>query len=521
MSRSERVDQACDRFEQHWRAEHHPRIEDFLDQVEHNDRQYLLGELIAMELMLVRDSGQDVDLQQYWQRFPADAPIVERVLESFDPRLAETRAQESTGARQSDRELHVSAHQPSAENEKLPAAIDRYRILKELGRGGFAVVYLAQDTQLGREVALKVPRLDKFVSDKVLDLFVQEARNAAQLDHPGIVRVYDVKREPELVYIVQQYIAGADLAVHARANPLTERQIAELLIAVAEAVGYAHEHKCWHRDLKPANLLIDAAGRPHVADFGLALYESMQRDRAGEMAGTLPYMSPEQMRGEAHRLDGRSDIWSLGVIFYELLTGCRPFSGETSERLRDEILHRDPMPPRMNTPTVSSELARICLTCLSKKATDRYQIAADLIDDLRHWLADQATAKIYPASVDSNKTLSSKAAVPIVPKGLRSFDAGDADFFLELLPGPRDREGLPRRVRFWKTQIEKTDPEQTFSVGLMYGPSGCGKSSLVKAGLIPRLSEDVLPVYVEATADDTEVRLTRALRMPYFCSVCV
>jgi len=509
MSRRERVDQACDRFEQQWRAEQHPRIEDFLERAESDDRQHLLRELVALEMRISRDDGQKVDRQQYRQRFAADASVVESVLESFEASVAVSHSQDSTIDRQFDEESHAPQQHP-VPDEEIPEAIDRYKILRRLGQGGFAVVYLAHDTQLDRQVALKVPRLDRLGSDDALDLFVHEARNSAQLDHPGIVRVYDVQSEPDRVYIVQQYIAGGDLAAHVKVNRLSEQQIAELLIAVAEAVSYAHEQGCWHRDLKPANLLIDAGGRPYVADFGLALHESMQRDRAGEVAGTRDYMSPEQVRGEAHRLDGRSDIWSLGVILYELLTGRRPFSGETCQRLQDEILHRDPKPPRMIAPAVSQELARICLACLSKKATDRYQTATDLIEDLRHWLEDQATAK--GDSSEGRERSGGAASVKIVPKGLRSFDASDADFFLELLPGPRDREGLPKRVRFWKTQIEKTDPDETFSVGLMYGPSGCGKSSLVKAGLIPRLSEDVLPVYIEATADDTEVRLIKALR---------
>jgi serine/threonine protein kinase/formylglycine-generating enzyme required for sulfatase activity len=359
-----------------------------------------------------------------------------------------------------------------------------------------------------------------------IEHFVREARSAARLNHSRIVRIYDVQHEDDSVYVVQEYIEGTNLANLVRGHRLSWPAIAELMIAVAEAVGYAHAQGCWHRDLKPANLLIDKAGQPHVADFGLALHHNMQIQRAGEIAGTPAYMSPEQVRGEAHRLDGRSDIWSLGVILYELLTQSRPFSGE-KEQLLDEIQHRDPRPPRMIAPTAPRELARIAMTCLAKRATDRYQTTADLIDDLKHWLQcpegaqEHASAVRHVAQAPAAASPQVPAAAPatgphqraeILPKGLRSFDASDADFFLELLPDPHDREGLPKSLRFWKNQIETTDPDETFPVGLLYGPSGCGKSSLVKAGLLPRLRPHVLPIYVEATSADTEVRLIKAIR---------
>ncbi len=152
------------------------------------------------------------------------------------------------------------------------------------------------------------------------------------------------------------------------------------------------------------------------------------------------------------------------------------------------------------------ELERICLKCLSKRRSDRYHTTDDLRDDLLAWLADE------PSHQQPAGNTGSEPPVKIIPKGLRSFDAHDADFFLELLPGPRDRDGLPASIRFWKNLIEETDPDQTFAVGLIYGPSGCGKSSLVKAGLLPRLEDHVIPMYVEATADDTEVRILKQLR---------
>ena len=199
--------------------------------------------------------------------------------------------------------------------------------------------------------------------------------------------VYDVQQEGDSVYIVQEYVDGQDLARWAASVHPDPDAVIRLMIEIAEAVGYAHQQGLVHRDLKPANILVDQRGHAHVADFGLALNENLQQLKQGETCGTPAYMSPEQVRGETHRLDGRSDLWSLGVILYELLTGRRPFLGDTSSVLFDEIQHRDPKPPRMIQPEIPAELERIVLKCLAKRATDRYGSAAELVEDLQAWLA--------------------------------------------------------------------------------------------------------------------------------------
>ena len=299
-------------------------------------------------------------------------------------------------------------------------------------------------------------------------------------------------------------------------SPLTNSAAVELVAIIAEALHVAHTHGVVHRDVKPANILIDASGKPYLADFGIALRDE-DFGTGYTRIGTVSYMSPEQLRGEGHLVDGRADIYSLGVVLYELITGRRPFS---SKRLDHHLTQIEPKPPRQIDDTISKELERICLKALSYKVTDRYSTASDMSSDLRLLLLQGHTTQAVPLagsgasdfqSGTSNPPRESAASFPIDPKGLRSYNKDDADFFLDLLPGPRDRDGLPKSVRFWTSRIQATGDE-TFRIGVIYGPSGCGKSSLLKAGVLPRVTNTAIPLYIEATPTETEARLLKALR---------
>lgn len=420
-----------------------------------------------------------------------------------------------------------------------PQRIGRYRIEKVLGKGGFGIVYLAHDEQLNRRVAVKVPHAKLISKPEDAEATLAEARTVANLDHPGIVPVHDVGSMANCpCYIVSKYITGTDLATKIKQHRLKYREAAEIVATVAESLHYAHKQGLVHRDVKPGNILIGKDDKPYVVDFGLALREE-NIGKGPKYAGTPAYMSPEQARGEGHRVDGRSDVFSLGIVFYELLAGRQPFRGDTRAELFEQLTSYEARPLRQYDEKLPKELERICQKAMAKRANDRYSSAHDLAEDLRHFLANQTVIQsgaspggivsvasethashIASTSVGSIATSSASLGtgssdsqpIKIVPKGLRSFDAHDADFFLELLPGPRDREGLPDSLRFWKTRIEETDPDNTFKVGLIYGPSGCGKSSLVKAGLLPRLSEEVIAIYIEATPEETETRLLHGLR---------
>jgi len=481
-----------------------------------------LIDFVCAEFCLRRDLGDSPTVDEYLQRFPQLAEGLRPLLEdcnSADPKSG-VRPTPCDSSPERGMAIDDPPRQPhSVQSVLLPERIGRYRVERVLGQGGFGVVFLARDEQLKRPVAVKVPHADRIAVREDADLYLTEARNVASLEHPHIVPVYDVGSSAEFpFFVVSKFVDGMDLATRLKRSRLSHREAAELVAVIAEVLEYAHKQGLVHRDVKPGNILIDGNGTPYVVDFGLALREE-DLGQGPQYAGTPAYMSPEQACGEGHRVDGRSDIFSLGVVLYELLVGRPPFRGASAMQLLEQIASEEPRPPRRIDETIPKELERICLKALSKRASDRYATAQDLTDDLRYFLAQSqdAVQATVPSLSDrltaSNSTAPSSGGrtIKIVPKGLRSFDAQDADFFLELLPGPRDRHGLPDSIRFWKARIEETDPEMTFAVGLLYGPSGCGKTSLVKAGLLPRLAEHVLPVYVEAACDETEARLLHGL----------
>ena len=407
---------------------------------------------------------------------------------------------------------------PAREAEdQLPERFGRYTVTGLLGKGGFGTVYLARDDELNRKVAIKVPRPGLLSSAQQVESFIAEGRITAALGHPSIVAVHDIGRHgANCVFVVFEYIEGRSLADILDAEVFSPSRIVRMMIAVAQGAHCAHAAGLVHRDLKPSNILIDQKDCPHIADFGLAIREARQRDRIGEVAGTPPYMAPEQVRGETHRLDGRTDVWAIGVMLYQGLVCRQPFAGRDRNEIFDEILDREPKPPRQVSDSVPRELERICLKCLSKRMADRYETAGGLADDLKTWLVSEASTDTF-LSHSGRTTHDSAARAParIIPKGLRAFDIEDADFFGALVPGPRDRDGMPEPIRAWKCRIEEKDPARTFAVGLLYGPSGSGKSSLFKAGVIPRLGAHVRALYVESSSAGTEASVLAALRREF------
>ncbi len=260
----------------------------------------------------------------------------------------------------------------------IPQQIARFQILRLLGDGGFGSVYLAYDPTLGREIALKIPRAPDSLAGREKQKFLDEARNAARLKHPHVITIYDAGDSAESeVFIAMEYVEGESLAQRLRRGKLSVSETVRLCSQVADAVHHGHKLGLVHRDLKPSNILIDLAGNARVCDFGLALHEDEQHEHRGEVSGTRAYMSPEQIQGNAHLLDGRTDVWSLGVVLYECLAGRRPFRGDDWPEIREEILTRDPKPLRQIDDSIPAAMDALCRQALQRNIGERLSTAHD------------------------------------------------------------------------------------------------------------------------------------------------
>ncbi len=354
------IDVICDEFEFEWQSGNRPDLRSYLNRCEREHQRQLFQELLLVQLELRRQEQEEPIWEEYYALFPEFVEQIETVRFREPPTS------------------HANAH----DKLECPRRVAHFELMRKIGSGVTGDVWKARDQKLQREVAIKVPK-NQNLSYQELTRFLREGRAAAQLHHSGIVPVFEVGRDQSIVYIASAYVDGIDLSTWIASRSPTLAQAAEICRQIATALQHAHEQGVIHRDLKPANILMDSAEQPHITDFGLARWsrdeEAITLD--GQLLGTPAYMAPEQAQGHAAKVDHRADVFSLGVIFFEMLTGWRPYIGDQAATIH-QILNADPPQPRLLNPTIPRDLETICLKALAKDPQRRYASANAMEEDL-------------------------------------------------------------------------------------------------------------------------------------------
>lgn len=311
-----------------------------------------------------------------------------------------------------DREAVIAASAGEPPAQEAPRKLGRYEVVDELGRGAMGVVYRALDPVLDRMVAIKTINLElpKAERAEYEARFYQEARAAGRLNHPNIITIYDIGRTDRLAYMAMEFLEGEELrAVLTPGMPLPLMQGLDICMQVADGLAYAHDNRVVHRDIKPSNIMVVRDGWVKIMDFGIArLHESEVKTMTGLIMGSPKYMSPEQVTGA--RPDARSDIFSLGVVLYEILTGTSPFTGESIHSIMYQIIHFQPPPPSRINRQVPEMLDLIVAKALSKKIDERYASAKELANDLR------LCRDFVPTQVIDNDDTGTHPALPLAPE---------------------------------------------------------------------------------------------------------
>ena len=312
--------------------------------------------------------------------------------------------------------INVLPEPPARSRDGIPTQLGRFHYVRLLGEGAFGSVVQVWDPELHTHRAIKVPHRNLIDTGKVdPEAYVREARKVTRLGkHPGIVEVLDVQRmENGTPYVVSEFISGGSLADRVDAGRMPWREAAELVAQIAEAIGYAHSKGIVHRDLKPANILINDDGKPIVVDFGLALGDD-EFSYKSIVCGTYYYMSPQQIRGDADRLDGRSDVYSLGVLLYQLLAGRLPYKSRDVNSLKREIQEEEPTPVRQYAPDVPPALEQICQRAMAKQIGDRYSTAADFAVALRRLLKTPSEGTVAQGAGSTARWIGAVAAAGLI-----------------------------------------------------------------------------------------------------------
>jgi WD40 repeat protein len=395
-----RVDAICRQFEADWQNGRQVDIAVYLSQVPELGRTALRAELEAVLHELRMSDGTQTDLATRTRQRRSKA-AEQQTIGTERPAKQPTRSDESTA-------IHAEATLPPRNDatvpiERSPARAPRresparvryfgdYEIGREIARGGMGVVFEARQVSLNRKVALKMILAGQLANDADVKRFHTEAEAAANLDHPGIVPIYEVGQHEGQHYFSMGFVDGENLSQKLKAGPLDARPAAMLMIAVADAIEYAHQYGVIHRDLKPSNILLDAKGRPRVTDFGIAKRTQSESGLtgSGQIMGTPSYMPPEQAGGRPAAVGPASDVYSLGATLYCVISGRPPFEAASPMDTVIQVLSEEPVPPRQHNPSIPRDLETICLKCLEKEPGDRYPSAAAFAADLRRFLTGE------------------------------------------------------------------------------------------------------------------------------------
>ncbi|MFI4875605.1 MAG: serine/threonine-protein kinase, partial [Blastopirellula sp. JB062] len=380
------VDRLCYDQTRQWQSGERPTVEDFLSQhPELGENEDDLFDLIYNELQLRRALSEPLEVAEFSRRFPRYSERLQRQLRLHDAIQSMQDSSGRTGPQADDQRDSTALGLATGQR------LGRYQVRRSIGAGGFGVVYLAVDTQLNRDVALKIPRVDD-LTDEQRRRFHQEAEFAASLEHPHLVAVYDAGQVGEVSYIASAFCPGQNLAQYMaqRDQPCNLRTAVNVIAHLADAMHHAHQRGVVHRDLKPSNVMLtekpcdDLPFTPQITDFGLAkLGEQRMRDTSTSLVmGTPLYMAPEQYQGRGP-IGPSTDIYALGVILYEMLAGRPPYEGDNYFSVANAVIRGQVVSVRRLNPAVSRDLAAIVSHCLERDPQHRYQNCAELARDLR------------------------------------------------------------------------------------------------------------------------------------------
>jgi serine/threonine protein kinase/formylglycine-generating enzyme required for sulfatase activity len=379
-------------------------------------------DLLLVEYRVRRQFGAPADLADFARRFPRQAEELRRLAASAPESVVVGSLIGSARATHEGRPSTVSRDDSPEVDVPLPEHFGRYHILRRLGVGAMGAVYLAHDSTLDRDVALKVPHFTAEDGPEARERFQREARAAGALNHPNICRIHDVGVIEGIPYLTMEYLKGRPLTDFIVAGkPIPQRQAAAVVRKLAAALREAHELGIVHRDLKPSNVMINQRKEPVILDFGLARRVSgsdARMTRYGTVLGTPAYMAPEQVKGDVRAVGPRSDIYSLGVILYELLTGRPPFAGDDAVTVMARVVGEEPQRPSQHRPDLDPALEEICLKAMAKKPEDRYPTTGDLATSLSAYLQGENKGTV------ARETPRPVAPVERTPSEPKTADAG-------------------------------------------------------------------------------------------------